>query len=194
MLSLSKKIHILNNLYNELLYDATMTRKSKTESYAEPKRRGTTGFLLAQVGAHAAGQFGERLKSLRLLRPHAGILRLIGASPGLSQQELGRRLAILPSQLVALLDELQERGLIERRQDATDRRTYALHLTTAGRNVLEQIGRIAREHDDAVCAALHVDERQQLNALLGRIAEQQGLTPGVHPGYRSLGRKPRNKV
>jgi len=171
-----------------------MADKSRTQSDSERKQRGSTAFLLAQIGAHAATQFGERLKGLRLARPHAGILRLIGLTPGLSQQELARRLAILPSQLVALLDELEERGLIERRQDATDRRTYALHLTTAGRNVLEQIGRIAREHDDAVCAALHVDERQQLNALLGRIAEQQGLTPGVHPGYRSLGRKPRNKV
>src|SRR5215467_1341424 len=171
-----------------------MSDDRRSQSDSEQKRRGSTAFLLAQIGAHAAGQFGQRLTSLRLTRPHAGILRLIGLSPGLSQQELARRLAILPSQLVALLDELEERGLIERRQDATDRRTYALHLTTAGRNVLEQIGRIAREHDDAVCAALHVDERQQLNALLGRIAEQQGLTPGVHPGYRSLGRKPRNKV
>jgi len=171
-----------------------MTDKSRTQSDSERKQRGSTAFLLAQIGAHAATQFGERLKGLRLARPHAGILRLNGLTPGLSQQELARRLAILPSQLVALLDELEERGLIERRQDATDRRTYALHLTMAGRSVLEQIGRIAREHDDAVCAALHVDERQQLNALLGRIAEQQGLTPGVHPGYRSLGRKPRNKV
>src|SRR5215467_8175528 len=149
-----------------------MARKSKKESYAEPKLRGTTAFLLAQVGAHAATQFGERLKSLRLLRPQAGILRLIGAFPGLSQQELGRRLAILPSQLVALLDELQERRLIERRQDATDRRTYALHLTASGRNTTEQIGRIAREHDEAICAALNRDERQQLNGLLGRIANQ----------------------
>src|SRR5262252_218173 len=142
-----------------------MTRKGNKESCAEPKRRGTTAFLLAQVGAHAAGQFGERLKTLRLLRPHAGILRLIGVSPGLSQQELGRRLAILPSQLVALLDELQERGMIERRQDPTDRRTYALHLTASGRNITEEIGRIAREHDDAICVALHSNERQQLHAL-----------------------------
>src|SRR5215813_7532581 len=167
-----------------------MARKTR-ESHAEPKLRGPTAFLLAQIGAHAAGQFGERLKSLRLLRPHAGILRLIAASPGLSQQELGRRLAILPSQLVALLDELQERGLIERRQDPTDRRTYALHLTASGRNTTEEIGRIAREHDDAICSGLDSDERQQLHGLLSRIANQQGLNPGVHPGYRQLGKKRR---
>jgi len=186
-------IHNINNLYNELLYDATMVRRNRSEPDAEPKLRGSTAFLLAQVGAHAATQFGERLTNLHLKRPHAGILRLIALSPGLSQQELGRRLAILPSQLVALLDELQERGLIERRQDPADRRTYALHLTAAGRNTTEQIGRVAREHDDAICAALNVDERQQLNGLLSKIATQQALSPGVHPGYRRLGRKPRTQ-
>jgi DNA-binding MarR family transcriptional regulator len=154
-----------------------------------PKGTGSTAFLLAQVGAHAAAQFGERLRKLRLMRPHAGILRLIGASPGLSQQELGRRLAILPSRLVALLDELQEQALIERRQDPEDRRTYALHLTAAGRLTLEQVGRIACEHDEAICATLTPAERQQLNSLLRRIADQQGLTPGVHPGYRWLGKR-----
>src|SRR5215467_14212167 len=170
-----------------------MMKRSPSQGLSEQRRRGTTAFLLAQIGAHAATQFGERIRSLRLARPHAGILRIIGLTPGLSQQELARRLAIQPSQLVALLDELEKRGFIERRQDATDRRTYALHLTKSGRDVAEQMGRIAREHDDAVCAALDIHERQQLNALLGRIAEQQGLTPGVHPGYRRLGWNPRSE-
>src|SRR5215467_14704556 len=137
-----------------------MVEKSRSQSGSEQKQRGSTAFLLAQIGAHAATQFGEKLKGLRLTRPHAGILRLIGLSPGLSQQELARRLGMLPSQLVALLDELQERGLIERRQDTADRRTYALHLTALGRNTTELIGHIAREHDDAICAALNIHERQ----------------------------------
>ena len=171
-----------------------MAEKRRPQDDSEQKRSGSTAFLLAQIGAHAAAQFGERLRILGLTRPHAGILRLIGLSPGLSQQELARRLTILPSQLVALLDELQERDLIERRQDAEDRRTYALHLTALGRSATEQIGRIAREHDDAICAALNTHERLQLNALLGRIAEQQGLSPGVHPGYRMLGKKQRSNA
>jgi len=167
--------------------------KSSTGTDSEPGGRGSTAFLLAQVGAHAASQFGGRLARLRLSRPHAGILRLISQSPGLSQQELGRRLAILPSRLVALLDELQEKGLIERRQDTEDRRTYALHLTTSGLKVTEQIGRIAREHDDAICAVLNKEERLKLNALLGRIAQEQKLSAGIHPGYRLMGRKPRSR-
>ena len=155
-----------------------------------PRGPRSTAFLLAQVGAHAAAQFGERLTELRLSPPHAGILRMIGVSPGLSQQELGRRLRILPSRLVTFLDELQERGLIERRADTGDRRVYALHRTAAGQRMMEQISRIAREHDAVICAALTQDEKELLGLLLSRIAEEQGLPPGIHPGYRWLGRKP----
>jgi hypothetical protein len=59
--------------------------------------------------------------------------------------------------------------------------------------MMGQIGRIAREHEAAICATLSHSEREQLGLLLSRIAEEQGLTPGVHPGYSSLGRKPRSK-
>ena len=163
------------------------TRQSEPGS-----RTGSTAFLLAQIGAYAATRFGDRLTKLRLARPHAGILRMIGLSPGLSQQALGRRLEIQPSRLVALLDELQEKGYLERRADPTDRRSYSLHLTEAGRRILEQIGQIAREHDDEICAALTSEERRHIKSLLVRMAEQLHLTPGVHPGYRSLG-KPKSR-
>jgi hypothetical protein len=54
--------------------------------------------------------------------------------------------------------------------------------------MLDSIGRVAREHQQALCAALSAEEREQLAGMLLRIAEQQGLRPGVHPGFRTLGR------
>lgn len=143
-------------------------------------------FLLSQVGAHAAARFAERLEPLGLTPPQAGILGVIKHANGLSQQALGERLGVFPSRLVAMLDELEERGLVERRDSPTDRRSYALYLTKAGRAALEQIARVGRDHQDALCAALDESERAQLADLLSRIAAQQGLTPGVHPGFRKL--------
>lgn len=145
---------------------------------------GWTAFLLSQVGAHAASRFGERLAPLRLAPQHAGVLRMIGLSAGLSQRVLGERLGILPTRLVAVLDELQQRGLLERRDVPEDRRSHALHLTAQGEATLEEIGRIARDHGEALCRALDERERQELTALLARIAEDQGLAPGVHPGFK----------
>ena len=143
-------------------------------------------FLLAQVGAHAAMRFGERISRLNLTPPDAGILRTLGASGGLSQQELSTRLGIHPSRLVAILDALEEQGLVERQPNTDDRRQYALHLTEKGQGTLSEIARIGREHIESLCASLTAAEREQLGGLPQKIATEQGLSPGVHPGYRRM--------
>lgn len=143
-------------------------------------------FLLTQIGTHAASRFAARLTSLDLLPQHAGVLRMLGQSSGISQQELAARLDMHASRLVGLLDTLEKRGLVERQSSATDRRVYALHLTEAGRDTLKQLGSIARAHDDAMCDGLSPAERTQLFSLLERVAQRQGLAHAVHPGYRAL--------
>jgi DNA-binding MarR family transcriptional regulator len=86
-----------------------------------------------------------------------------------------------------MLDELDRLGLVERRDSPTDRRTHALYLTAAGRALLKEIGRVGQESQDALCAALDESERAQLADFLTRIVAEQGLTPGVHPGFRLMG-------
>ena len=144
-------------------------------------------FLLAQLGAHAASQFAEKLKLIDLSPPDAGILRLLRTDAGLSQQELAGRVRIHPSRLVALLDDLEKRGFVERQPNPDDRRVYSLHLTNAGAEALESIGKVAREHQDALLSALDKEERETLASLLLKVADQQGLERGVHPGYERLG-------
>ncbi|MCU1347227.1 MAG: Transcriptional regulator, MarR family, partial [Acidobacteria bacterium] len=69
-----------------------------------PKRGAfAASFLLAQVGAHGATRFAERLRPLDLSPADAGILRVIRGSVALSQQQLAARLKIHPSRLVALV-------------------------------------------------------------------------------------------
>lgn len=151
------------------------------------KEKGQPAFLLAQLGAHAASQFAERLRVLDLTPPDAGILRLLRIAAGLSQQELAAKLKIHPSRLVAILDNLEKRGFVERRANPDDRRLYSLHLAQAGGETLERIGRVAREHQNALFSSLNKEERDTLATLLVRIADQQGLVRGVHPGYQRLG-------
>jgi DNA-binding MarR family transcriptional regulator len=144
-------------------------------------------FLLAQLGAHAAAQFAQRLQVLELTPADAGILRLLRVQAGPSQQELATRLQIHPSRLVALLDNLEKRSLVERRPHPQDRRLYSIHLTPNGDELLQTIGKVAREHQDALLSALDKDQRDVLATLLLQVADQQGLVPGVHPGYQRLG-------
>lgn len=155
--------------------------------------RGQPAFLLSQLGAHAASQFAEKLGVLELTPPDAGILRLLRVTAGMSQQELSAKLQIHPSRLVAILDNLENRNFVERRSNPDDRRLYSLHLTKDGHEVLERIGKVAREHQDALLSALNREERDELAALLLRVADQQGLTRGVHPGYQRMGRPRRSE-
>ena len=157
------------------------------------QRRQGAAFLLAQVGAHAASRFADLLAPLHLSPPYAGILRALSKSAGLSQRELSSMLNVHPSRLVGLVDELEASGFVKRRENADDRRTYALHLTDEGQAILGEIGRIAKEHQDSLLASLGKEERGQLADLLQRIADDQGLTPGVHPGFSRMGRKGKPK-
>jgi DNA-binding MarR family transcriptional regulator len=142
------------------------------------------GFLLSQLGHRAATLFAELLLPLDLTPPLAGIIRLVARQPGLSQQELAQRLGLLPSRVVAFVDNLEARGLVSRERNETDRRLYALHLTDRGRDVMTSLGGVAREQDRRLTKGLTGEQRTALRAMLAQMAEAHGLTPSVHPGYR----------
>lgn len=86
-----------------------------------------------------------------------------------------------------MLDHIERAGLVERRPHPSDRRVSALYLTATGKKTLQAVGRVAKQHEAEICAALTPDEREMLEKFLARIAEEQRLKPGIHPGYRRLG-------
>jgi len=143
-------------------------------------------FLLAQLGHHAATLFAEQVATVELSPPHAGILRAIAAEPGRSQQALSAQLGMLPSRVVVYVDELEERGFVERRRNPDDRRLHALHLTAAGKRLMRKLSELARQHELRLTAALDPEQYSTLRKLLAAVAQEQGLTPRVHPGYRTL--------
>jgi DNA-binding MarR family transcriptional regulator len=137
------------------------------------------------VGAQAAARFAERVSAFDVLPADVGVLRMVAGEPGRSQQSLAHELGVVASRVVALVDNLEGKGLLERRRSPRDRRHYELHLTPAGTTVMARIGALRAAHEDDICAALDEDERGVLMTMLEAIAAQQGLTTGVHPGYRS---------
>jgi DNA-binding MarR family transcriptional regulator len=157
--------------------------RDPTSTHAGPARELSrrAGFLLVQLGTHAHRRFAERLAALELHPRHFGMLSHLAASEGQSQQALSMALGIHRSAVVALVDDLEQRGLAERRRDPVDRRAYTLYLTSAGRDQLANLKGIAAEHEAELLAALDASERSQLISLLQRVAESQGLAAGVHP-------------
>jgi DNA-binding MarR family transcriptional regulator len=154
----------------------------------KPRSQRPTGaaFLLAQLGSHAADRFGARIKGLGVAPRHAGILRIIARTPSCNQRAVAKRLGVLPSRMVILLDELTEKGLVERKRSTTDRRHSEMVLTKRGQRMLEKLSRLAADHEADLCAALTAKEREQLAAMGRKIVHQQGLIPDVNPGYRKL--------
>ena len=146
-------------------------------------------FLLSQVGFHSARLWRERLAPLGVDPQLVLVLRHVAAEEGRSQQALGLALRIAPSRMVGLLDDLEERGLVERRANPQDRRARAVHVTPAGSRLLRRVMELSKRHEDDVCRGLSAGERRELVGLLARIADEQGLSPGVHPGVE--GRAPR---
>jgi DNA-binding MarR family transcriptional regulator len=150
-------------------------------------------FLLSQTGGRSAQEFARLLAPLELTPADAGILRLLRHSEGISQQNLAKALHMHASRLVAVIDALEEGGLVVREPHATDRRLYSLKLTSKGNEVLRTIGELARQHNELMCAGLSSTERAQLESLLQKIADRQGLSPGIHPGYRDVGKAKRQR-
>jgi DNA-binding MarR family transcriptional regulator len=167
-----------------IINDCQMQESSMGKN--ESRGAGSASFLLAQLGSHAATKFAERLEPLGFAPHHAGIFRILAQNPGVSQQDLAKTLNMHASRLVGILDELQQRGLVERRPSERDRRLYALHLSSDGESALRRIGVAAHEHNQALMSGLSADQQKQLTDLLEIIVKNQSLTRGVHPGYRRL--------
>jgi DNA-binding MarR family transcriptional regulator len=142
----------------------------------------TLGFLLSQVGIHAARRFGERIAEVDLNPPLFRILNLIDAAEGRSQQAIGEAIQVPPSRMVALVDELEQRGLVERRPDPADRRVRALYLTRKGRNALTRGREIAAAHEQDLTRGMSEADRARLTKLLQKIVDEQTIGKGIHPG------------
>jgi DNA-binding MarR family transcriptional regulator len=139
------------------------------------------GFLLVQLGTNEHRRFAERLAPLDLHPRHFGMLSHLAAAEGQSQQALSKALGIHRSAVVALVDDLEQRGLAERRRDPVDRRAYTLYLTPVVRALFTALEPAAGPREAELLTALNASERSQLISLLQRVAESQGLTAGVHP-------------
>jgi DNA-binding MarR family transcriptional regulator len=128
------------------------------------------GFLLSWNGQRTAHQFAAALEPLGLRPHHFGVLTLIQAHPGCAQQELVDRSLIDPSSMVAVIDELEELGLAERRAHPGDRRKHAVHLTASGRRTLEQAREVAIETANQMFSRLTAGEVETLRGLLRKLA------------------------
>lgn len=126
---------------------------------------------------HAVEPLGLRPRELHALAH----LRERGPS---AQQTLVELLGIDSTNLIAILNRLEDAGLIERRRDRADRRRAIIALSEQGDQLLADLDRALREIDDEVFARLTSSERETLNALLAQAVEHiaAGCAPPTGEG------------
>jgi DNA-binding MarR family transcriptional regulator len=130
---------------------------------------------LARVGRRAAE--ASMPGGLRPRHLHAlGILKERGA---LSQQELGEVLSLDPSNVVGLLNELEQRSLVTRRRDPLDRRRHIVELSTRGEVALADAYLRLGSVEDDLLGALSVEERVTLHDLLVRAVGSESSCGGA---------------
>jgi len=157
------------------------TSQTPAQPSVERLRVPGAAFLLSQIGARSSRLWQQRLEPFGLDPRHFVLLRHVAAEEGRSQQALGEALRIPPSRMVALVDDLEQRRLLERRPNPADRRVRALYLTDEGRQLLVEVMKISAEHERDLTRGLAPADREQLVALLNRLAASLGLIEGVHP-------------
>ncbi|WP_434318777.1 MarR family winged helix-turn-helix transcriptional regulator [Leifsonia sp. P73] len=139
-------------------------------------------FLLSQLGLQSAQRFTAALAPLGITPNRFGVLAQLARQEGRTQQELATALGLHRNSMVGLIDDLESRGLVERRRHPDDRRAYAIHLTPAARDVLATGERIADELEETMLGPLSPEERAGLVATLTRLVAAAGYRAGVHPG------------
>ena len=129
-------------------------------------------FLLKRLGYAAKDQAVKAYEDAGLHPYHHAVLAVLDEGSRETQGAIADALGYDRGQLVGLLDELEERSLVERRRDPADRRRHIVRLTADGKRALAKLRALARELEDEFLASLDEDERAQLHAFLRRLAAQ----------------------
>ncbi len=126
------------------------------------------GFLLARGHIDCVAMAGEVLEP-GLSGKHFGCMATIANEGPLNQQKLGDRLRVDRTTIVALVDELERRGLVTRRRNPEDRRAYALEATGEGRRWVKRTSAALARAESALLEGLEPAEREELIRLLQKL-------------------------
>lgn len=129
------------------------------------------GYAVRRAQMAVFGDFLEALRDVDLRPAQFGVLMVISRNPGLRQSDACGGLGIQKANFVPLINELESRGLVVREPSITDRRSYALHLTAEGRELLGRACDLHAEHEARLTERIGKSGRTQLLELLNRLVD-----------------------
>lgn len=152
----------------------TTTSETAPRPGQRPARELTasSGFLLARLGVGFKAQVLARAEAEGFELHDYGVLALLAEGDRQTQSTIANALAVDPSRLVALLDSLEQRGLVARQRDPEDRRRHVVSITAAGKRRLVHLRGIVHGLEDEFFAPLDETKRKALYDLLVELAAQ----------------------
>lgn len=127
------------------------------------------GYHLRRASGVFAADFTRVLEGTGMRQVLLGILAVVDANPRVSQGVAGKLLGIQRANMVVLINDLVDRGLVAREASMQDRRAFELSTTAAGRALLAQCLERIAEHEARLLGVLSAAEREILLDLLSRI-------------------------
>lgn len=132
------------------------------------------GYLMRRAWLAMSQHFLRTFADVAIRPVQYGVLLIIERNPGLNQADVSTVLGIKRTNLVALLDGLEERGFARREEATGDRRSYALHLTSKGEALLRRLAELHEVHESRMIARIGEEGRTQLLSLLAAVREAYG--------------------
>ena len=137
-----------------------------------PSMRDRVPFLLYRAAEISHSLANEMLAGIALSARQAGILTLVTEFEPMTQKALGDALRIDRTTMVALIDDLENKGHVVRQRHPRDRRAFLVHPTDSGRDAKAAAIQILDEQQSRFLAPLTLAQRKQLAALLTRLNRQ----------------------
>ncbi|CNE56796.1 transcriptional regulator [Mycobacterium tuberculosis] len=153
------------------VYQSTCIMSNRMGAVDAPRYERGTGFLLARMGSLTARSWTAFLGAHDLTQGQYTVLATLNERGPLGQRRLAELVAVDARNIVAVLDSLAQRGLIDRKPDVSDRRRRLVELTEAGETLVHDLADAAAQEQEAFLKPLGREDRAQLNRLLRRLYE-----------------------
>lgn len=126
-------------------------------------------FLLNRSAQRVREYTETALKPYQLTGRHVGVMTAIHERGSIQQNEIGLCMRIDRTTMVDVVDDLESKGLVERKDNPADRRAYALVLTAKGREILPRAQKLGFGAEQRFLSHLSIKEQKELIALLQKL-------------------------
>ncbi len=130
---------------------------------------GYLGFLLGKTGQKLREFQEECLGPLGITGKHLGILKILQEKGSISQHGIGQCIHIDRTTMVDLIDDMEKKGLVERREHPTDRRSHAVYMTAKGKELLPKLHNLAKGAERKFLSSLNQAEQKEFVRLLKKL-------------------------